>query len=539
MRNTVWEWDGASLTWTDRSPLAASRYPSGSSPNTALYHEGRKKMFLYDGSTAASNDGTSDFWEWDPISAGWDLHVGADKFSALVPMSAAYDSIRRRIVMLARAGGPIGKELPPTKTLEVDVQADTWYVPSISAPTPNARMVFDSQRGVAVTYSGETNSEGGSTDETWQYKVSNLGNGEGCTAAFASSCASGFCTDGVCCDVAACKGMCQACNVRGAEGSCTAVQAGTVVAGSCDGKACAAAGKCLAKNGEACTAAGACASGFCADGVCCDSACTGHCVSCAQAGQVGACRPFAAGTDPEKECGVGTGACKSTCDGVGACVFPIKYMVCGDCTTCDGNGECKAVDRQCAGLPWNVDDTGGAAGSTANPYPTGSGGGGPSSGGAGGGIGGSGGSLLGGSVGGGGMGLGGSSAQLGGSAGSTPATGGSGGSSVGQNGSGGAGVGGASVLRDADAGSSSGGAGGSAASPASRDSGLVSPDAALVAQLRREGCSCKIGSDSRKDASPPWILLLGGGLLACLGHRRRRGRIRRDGGWREHPKQGL
>jgi hypothetical protein len=520
LRNTVWEWDGVALTWTDRSPLAASRYPSGSSPNTALYHEGRQKMFLYDGSTAATNDGTSDFWEWDPVSAGWALHVGADKFGALVPMSATYDSIRRRIVILALPGGQVGKEAPPTKTLEVDVQTDTWYIRSITPPVANARMIFDIQRGVAVTITAQTNSEGGATDETWQYKVSNLGNGEGCTAAFASSCASGLCTDGVCCDVAACTGTCQTCNVSGAEGSCAAVKAGTVVAGSCDGKACAADGKCLAKNGEACTTAGACASGFCADGACCDSACTDHCVSCNQAGQVGACRPFAAGTDPEQECGVGTGLCKSTCDGVGACVFPIKYMICGDCMSCDGNGECKNQDRQCAGLPWNVDGTGGAAGSTANPYPTGSGGSGPRVGGAGGGVGGSGGSATGGSVGSGGNGQGGSSAQDGGGGGSVRATGGSGG-----NGQGGSpGSGGASSLRDADVVSASGGAGGtgSSASSALRDSGAAISDAALVAQLRRDGCSCRIGGDTSADRPAPWLLLIGGGLLASICRRRRR-----------------
>ncbi len=516
LRNTIWEWDGAALTWTDRSPLAATRYPSGSSPNTALYHEGRKKMFLYDGSTAASNDGTSDFWEWDPVSAGWALHVGADKFSALFPMSATYDSIRRRIVILARAGSAVGKDAPPAKTLEVDVQTDTWYVRSITGPVASARMAFDSQRGVAVTATGETNSDGGATDETWEYRVSNLGNGEGCTAAFASSCASGFCTDGVCCDVAACTGTCQACNVRGREGACATVEPGTVVAGSCDGQACAADGKCLAKNGDACAAASACASGFCADGVCCDGACTGHCVSCNQDGQLGTCRPFAAGTDPESECGVGSGSCKSTCDGVGACVFPIKYMICGECMTCDGNGECKNVDRQCAGLPGNP-GTGGAGGGAVSPYPTGSGGGGASLGGSVG-AGGSAGNSSGGAgrAGSGGSGQGGSS----GGGGDTRSTGGSGDSDVGRGGSGG------TILGDAAAVSTSGGAGGTASAPisTSRDSAVPSPDAALVAQLRRDGCSCRVEGGTPSGTPATWLLLTGGGLLAFV-RRRRSARI--------------
>ncbi|MBI5515501.1 MAG: hypothetical protein HY909_17100 [Deltaproteobacteria bacterium] len=45
-------------------------------------------------------------------------------------------------------------------------------------------------------------------------------NGGMCSAA--SECVSGFCVDGVCCDLA-CGGQCEACNVAGALGACTAV----------------------------------------------------------------------------------------------------------------------------------------------------------------------------------------------------------------------------------------------------------------------------------------------------------------------------
>lgn len=68
-----------------------------------------------------------------------------------------------------------------------------------------------------------------------------------------------------------------------------------------------------APDGTACTDGDECQSGTCADDVCCESACDGTCESCAEAGAEGTCTPYAAGEDPEIECGV------ASCDGAGAC----------------------------------------------------------------------------------------------------------------------------------------------------------------------------------------------------------------------------
>ncbi|MBI5515459.1 MAG: hypothetical protein HY909_16890, partial [Deltaproteobacteria bacterium] len=90
--------------------------------------------------------------------------------------------------------------------------------------------------------------------------------GEMCRAA--SDCASGFCVDGVCCD-SACGGQCEACDVAGAAGRCTAVM-GTprgarmacIGSGACGGS-------CDGRTRNACTYAGMetmCGAGSCTGG---------------------------------------------------------------------------------------------------------------------------------------------------------------------------------------------------------------------------------------------------------------------------------
>jgi hypothetical protein len=348
MGNSVWEWDGTTMAWTNRTPVAMSNVPSGRQTPTLSYDEGRQKLFLYDGSAYGSSPTL--FWEWDPVSAGWTSHDTGDALDYGYYVYVAYDSMRRRQVILpdAMKGGPTST---PTQTWEVDTTGPTWYVRNVtSSPATRygAAMVFDTKRGVVVHFGGQGMMSPAPSYDTWEYRVTNLGNGEGCTAATAASCATGFCVDGVCCEAAACSGACKSCNVAGSQGTCVLAKAGTEVAGSCEaGKACDGSGNCTAKNGQACTSASTCASGFCSNGVCCDGACTGTCEACNQAGRVGHCSPFAAGTDPQSKCGQGSGVCKSTCDGNGSCSFPGYTVSCGDCMTCDGGGICQNYDPYC------------------------------------------------------------------------------------------------------------------------------------------------------------------------------------------------
>ena len=363
MRNEVWEWDGSKIAWTNRTPVASTNVPMARQYPILAYDEGRQKMFLFDGYQYSSGfpASMSAFWEWDPTSAGWALRDPGDSLDYGYSIYVAYDSIRKREVLLTDA---YDNATGWNETWELDAKGPTWYVRALpSAPSSrySAAMAFDAGRGVVVLFGGSANA--GYSDETWEYRVTALGNGEGCTAAFASSCASGNCVEGVCCESAACSGSCKSCNVAGSEGTCVLAKAGTEVSGSCwNGKACDGSGNCKLSNGQACSSPDTCASGYCVDGVCCDGACSGTCASCNQAGRVGQCSPYPAGSDPQGECGKGTGVCKSTCDGVGSCAYPQSGVLCGSCLTCDGIGTCTMYDPYC------YYNTGGYYGGTGGYY---------------------------------------------------------------------------------------------------------------------------------------------------------------------------
>jgi len=96
-----------------------------------------------------------------------------------------------------------------------------------------------------------------------------LTDGQSCVGP--AECASGFCTDGVCCDKQ-CAGATEACNVPGNVGTCAPTGA----------------------NGDSCSDAAQCESTNCADGVCCDTPCDGPMEQCNLRGRVGTCTDITA-----------------------------------------------------------------------------------------------------------------------------------------------------------------------------------------------------------------------------------------------------
>jgi hypothetical protein len=175
----VWEWDGASMTWTDRTVTASSNIPQGRQYPMMAYDEGQKKLFLYDGSNYNSNMGV--YWEWDPITAGWAMQDTKDYSASGYATLVAYDSIRRREVVLAQSNSS-STGATQNDTWELDARNATWYVRNISSPPMryDSAMAFDSARGVVVLFGGQLMTPMGGpsvANDTWEYKVTGLGNG--------------------------------------------------------------------------------------------------------------------------------------------------------------------------------------------------------------------------------------------------------------------------------------------------------------------------------------------------------------------------
>jgi hypothetical protein len=149
------------------------------------------------------------------------------------------------------------------------------------------------------------------------------------------------------CGTAACKSTCAA------DGDCAPPN--VCVNGSCG----------LRPPGASCAEPTDCQSGFCAQGVCCTTACNTSCVSCAQAGSLGMCKPVPEdGMDPKGLCSAESAAsCGRTgfCNGAGGCQLYPAGTQCAppSCPTgsttatlprsCDGSGSCRPATMQSCG----------------------------------------------------------------------------------------------------------------------------------------------------------------------------------------------
>lgn len=148
-----------------------------------------------------------------------------------------------------------------------------------------------------------------------------------------ADCSGRPCVDGFCCD-GPCAGTCEACNLSGTVGLCTAIPDGVDPAGECAGTG-TCAGTC--SGARACRFPGSstpCGSTSCGGGAVTGTLCDGKggCVP----GSLAACAPYACAG----------GACRSSCTGDGDCA-PAAYCDGGACkarkpagTACTAPGEC-------------------------------------------------------------------------------------------------------------------------------------------------------------------------------------------------------
>ena len=162
----------------------------------------------------------------------------------------------------------------------------------------------------------------------------------GTTCALSNECASGSCTDGVCCESGSC-GACKACNLTGSKGRCAAVPALAVDPHG----ACADTGASSCGTDGKCDGAGAChryaAGTMCAAATCAGSTqslprtCNGSGTCLAAATQ--SCAPY--------QCGAG-GACNTTCAVNGDCISP-NVCAAGSCGPKPVGAGC-GVGTECA-----------------------------------------------------------------------------------------------------------------------------------------------------------------------------------------------
>jgi hypothetical protein len=140
-----------------------------------------------------------------------------------------------------------------------------------------------------------------------------------------AECASGFCTDGVCCD-ARCGERCEACTAElkgdGADGVCGPVPPERDPDDDC-----------VLSPGAPCEDAVQCDTGFCVDGLCCDGVCADQCEACDVEGSEGQCVPV---TGPPRG---GRAACDASppddlCD-TGVCDGVDRTMCSGTIGPCD------------------------------------------------------------------------------------------------------------------------------------------------------------------------------------------------------------
>jgi hypothetical protein len=165
-----------------------------------------------------------------------------------------------------------------------------------------------------------------------------------------ADCASGFCSDGVCCNVA-CQGACVACNQVGREGTCWPIDQGVADPRN----VCKDAGAASCGRSGTCDGFGGCAL-YRAETICVAPTCSGDRLNTAgTCNGLGVCR--APGVQPCAPFGCSTGACNTKCSSDSDCQTG-HACVAGSCglkqsgQTCAKGAECAStfcVDGVCCG----------------------------------------------------------------------------------------------------------------------------------------------------------------------------------------------
>jgi hypothetical protein len=128
VHNDVWEWDATGSAWTNRTPdPVPAAWPAGRQSPSVVYDSNRKRVVIFGGDGGASPSISparrADLWEWDGATGTWTNHTPSPVPStgwpaARMAPAAAYDATRAR--MMVFGGDPLSQELwewnPATST---------------------------------------------------------------------------------------------------------------------------------------------------------------------------------------------------------------------------------------------------------------------------------------------------------------------------------------------------------------------------------------------------------------------------------------
>jgi hypothetical protein len=165
----LWEWDGDSGTWTDRTPSPRpAAWPKARYHHAMVYDSQRQRTVLFGGYVGGPL--ANDIWEWDgaafvnrtpsPLPAGWppprDEHA------------VAYDPVRARMLVFGGYHPILGD------TWEWNGATNDWGQVDAPGPSPRrgATMAFDARRQVAVMFGGEAVDLAPPLPDTWEYGAS-------------------------------------------------------------------------------------------------------------------------------------------------------------------------------------------------------------------------------------------------------------------------------------------------------------------------------------------------------------------------------
>ena len=176
----------------------------------------------------------------------------------------------------------------------------------------------------------------------------------GASCGLGNECTTGSCVDGVCCNSGACS-TCQACNLTGSLGTCSAVSDNTAEPH----------GRCSNPTANTCGNTGMCSGGICAQPGSSTQCAGAFCASTSSFQPTASCNGSGSCASPPVQncspylCG-GASGCRNSCSGDGDCVTG-TFCDGGSCVLkrdvgsgCANDGQCangQCVDNFCCGSP--------------------------------------------------------------------------------------------------------------------------------------------------------------------------------------------